>query len=312
MSHYFEDKGPEIPAEAGDVDDPKFDPADDWLKTAVRPLQIEAMRQWLYGRFEDPAHETPYDSSEGGYQFIYGGPYDPSEVLHERFEEIVPFDVIDELAHDVYMNLGYQLAPVTSAEDFYDSVFTPDVKTRDVPYTSLCDRLNQTDDLLKIEIDGPTKQLIMQMAHSSVITALEVYLADTVLYWVSSDNSVLRNFIENTKGLKERALSLASIFERFDHLDEEVKKFLQEQIWHRLDKVKPMMEQGLGIELPEINELMQEILIRHDIVHRAGKDKDGNEVILSDAEVLRVRDKVNRFAKAIGEELNKRFPRMPF
>ncbi len=210
------------------------------------------------------------------------------------------------------MNLGYQLAPVTSAEDFYDSVFTPDVKTRDVPYTSLCDRLNQTDDLLKIEIDGPTKQLIMQMAHSSVITALEVYLADTVLYWVSSDNSVLRNFIENTKGLKERALSLASIFERFDHLDEEVKKFLQEQIWHRLDKVKPMMEQGLGIELPEINELMQEILIRHDIVHRAGKDKDGNEVILSDAEVLRVRDKVNRFAKAIGEELNKRFPRMPF
>ena len=31
--------------------------------------------------FEDPANETPYESSEGGYIYIWGGPYDALEQL---------------------------------------------------------------------------------------------------------------------------------------------------------------------------------------------------------------------------------------
>lgn len=312
MNHYFDNTGPELPSEAGDVDDPKFDPNDNWLKTAERSLQIEAMRQWFYCRYMDPAHETPYDSSEGGYQFIYGGPYDPNEEIQERFSEIVPYDVMEELIHDLYLDVGHEWAPVLSSEDFYDWAFTPDVKTRDDPYASLCERLNQIGGLLKIDGNADTKQLLFQMGHSSIITTLETFLADTVLYWVRTDEQVLKDFVGHTKELKERTLSLASIFERFDQLDNEVEKFLQEQIWHRLDKVKPMMEQGLKIELPDISELMKEVLVRHDIVHRAGKTKEGDVVALRVEDVLRVRDLVNGFASAIGGELNRRFPRMPF
>jgi len=294
------------------MDSPKFDPDDEWLKKAARPLQLEAMRQWFCSRYEDPANETPYDSGEGGYQFIYGGPYDPSDEIQARFSGIVPFDVMEELIHDLYMEVGLEWAPVLSAEDFYDWAFTPVVKTRDDPYASLCDRLNQIGGLLKIDGDANTRQLIFQMAHSSIITTLETFLADTVLYWVRADEQVLRDFVEHTKELKERTLSLASIFERFDQLDNEVEKFLQEQIWHRLDKVKPMMEQGLKIKLPDIGGLMKEVLVRHDIVHRAGKTKEGDEVNLLVEDVLRVRDLVNGFASAIGVELNRRFQRLPF
>ena len=33
---------------------------------------VEAMVEWFFSNFEDPAHRTPWD---GGYVFIWGGPH---------------------------------------------------------------------------------------------------------------------------------------------------------------------------------------------------------------------------------------------
>jgi hypothetical protein len=79
-------------------------------------------------------------------------------------------------------------------------------------------------------------------------------------------------------------------------------------IWHRLDKIKPMVQAGLDIAVPDIGELMREVVIRHDIVHRAGRTRDGNVVSVSADDVRRVRDVVASFAQAIETELGRRFP----
>ena len=55
---------------------------------------------------------------------------------------------------------------------------------------------------------------------------------------------------------------------------------------------------------------MKEVVVRHDIVHRAGRTKSGELVSVSAADVLRVRDEVRRFAQAIVAELERRFPRI--
>jgi hypothetical protein len=75
--------------------------ADD-LRNAEREIQVEAMREWFLQNFEDPAENTPYDSGEGGYQFIWGGPYNAQEQLSEEFGGIVPDDVIEELADELF------------------------------------------------------------------------------------------------------------------------------------------------------------------------------------------------------------------
>ena len=49
-------------------------------------VQTEAMRKWFFEHFEDPAHRTPYESREGGYQWIWGGPYDARERLKDNSE----------------------------------------------------------------------------------------------------------------------------------------------------------------------------------------------------------------------------------
>ena len=52
--------------------------------------QVRLMVDWFYERFEDPANRMPYDSREGGYQWIWGGPHDANEELQNEFSPTRP------------------------------------------------------------------------------------------------------------------------------------------------------------------------------------------------------------------------------
>ena len=66
-----------------------------------RNKQLEVMSEWFLSCHEDPAERTPYESREGGYIWIWGGPYDPREELDKEFGSTVPKDVIDELVEQL-------------------------------------------------------------------------------------------------------------------------------------------------------------------------------------------------------------------
>jgi len=87
------------------------------LSKADRETQIEAMEVWFRRHFEDPAERTPYESAEGGYIWIWGGPYNAREELESEFSGIVPDDVIDELA-DKLEEECLEWAPTPSADDY--------------------------------------------------------------------------------------------------------------------------------------------------------------------------------------------------
>lgn len=59
--------------------------ANEFLKSYDKEKQIEYMKEWFFSHYEDPANECPYCSKEGGYFFIYGGPYEPRAELEEEF-----------------------------------------------------------------------------------------------------------------------------------------------------------------------------------------------------------------------------------
>ena len=288
----------------------RFDPDDEWLKDASEEDQIEAMRQWFHARYEDPANETPYSSQEGGYQFVWGGPYDPNDEIQERFGGDVPYEVMEKLIHELWSEAGDEWAPIEHEGVDYFEDFSLRVVDRADPIRLLELRLKQIDAVLNLSADPSTSDVIRQMAHGSLIAALEAFLADTVSYWIRNDKHVFREFISQNRDFKERKLSLDQIFERLDGLKLELEQYLQEIPWHRLDKIRPMMMAGLSIGFPVIDALMKEVVIRHDIVHRAGRTKDGSVVSLSADDVRRVRDEVRQFARAIDAELEKRFPRV--
>ena len=59
--------------------------------------QHEAMWEWFHAHFEDPANQTPYESAEGGYIYIWGGPYDARDQIGNEFYEVVPQEVMDRV-----------------------------------------------------------------------------------------------------------------------------------------------------------------------------------------------------------------------
>jgi hypothetical protein len=75
-------------------------PADS-LRKSEPEFQKEVMRTWFFQHYEDPAESTPYESREGGYIFIWGGPYDADEELSSEFYDLVPEETIRELAEEL-------------------------------------------------------------------------------------------------------------------------------------------------------------------------------------------------------------------
>jgi len=48
---------------------------------------VKAMIAWFVDHYEDPGDNCPYSSADGGYQYIYGGPYDAAEELSDQFPD---------------------------------------------------------------------------------------------------------------------------------------------------------------------------------------------------------------------------------
>lgn len=65
--------------------------------------RVSLMVEWFSENFEDPVNDTPYDGKEGGYQFIWGGPYDARDELEGAFPEATEEEIeeaIDEIEAD--------------------------------------------------------------------------------------------------------------------------------------------------------------------------------------------------------------------
>lgn len=82
-----------------------------------REASIEEMVGWFFENYEDPAHNTPHSSSDGGYQYIYGGPYDAREVLGDNFPS-VPEEWINEAVDRIQKDGTYDWAPVNRGDEY--------------------------------------------------------------------------------------------------------------------------------------------------------------------------------------------------
>ena len=59
------------------------------------------VRGWFFYMYEDPANQTPYESAEGGFQYIWGGPFEAREEIEARFSGIVSDDILEAVVDSV-------------------------------------------------------------------------------------------------------------------------------------------------------------------------------------------------------------------
>ena len=157
----------------------------------------------------------------------------------------------------------------------------------------------------KIDVlDERSRKLLYRTLYANVISSMEAYLSDRLIQKVLSSEDTKRKFVEEFKDYKDEKIAVSDIFKHLENLDSRIIKTLREIIYN-LPRVKNIYNSVLGINLGEkivISDLMKCIGIRHDIVHRNGKDKDGNLQDISKEDVLELAEKVSKFIGDIEHE----------
>lgn len=74
----------------------------------------DEIKKWFFENYDDPANLLPYESKEGGYFYIWGGPYSTDEIIYDNFGGELPEallqDIIEEIEND-YGDIQWSAKP---------------------------------------------------------------------------------------------------------------------------------------------------------------------------------------------------------
>lgn len=266
--------------------------------------QIEIMKEWFARNYADPAENTPYETAEGGYIYIWGGPYYAREELMEEFGLLIDEQLINDLSN-VLEEECYEWSGKPTVDDL-DEYFFDSIYSNSRFYDTFVQNINNIKELLEVKINPDLQQNYLRLLYINTITALETYLSDAFINTILSNDKLFRKFIEKNPDFKERKLNVSEIFKRVENIKNEVKKYLLDLMWHNLKKIKPMYKETLDVDFPaDMSAIFKAIILRHDFVHRNGRGKDGGETLINPEKVKDLIDKVSFFVESIDKQLSK-------
>jgi hypothetical protein len=285
----------------------------DEIKNYSDEEQIEIMREWFHENFEDPVEECPYDSREGGYIFIWGGPYDAKEELNMEFGEYIDEKIINSLVDELeskciewsaysYNQQFYDL------EDEYLSIYNQNYET---PSERFEKNIKTLKELALIGLDDKNKKTMLYMIYTHTITCLESFLSEFFIGKIFENEAYFQNFFENFHDFKDQKFSLNEIFAIYNDAKKIALKYLTEIVWHKIERISKLYKDVLDIEFPkDIGSIYRIVDTRHDIVHRCGKTKDGKDVLLSESDIQEVFNETSRLAKHINDYYSQQPPKV--
>ena len=151
-------------------------------------------------------------------------------------------------------------------------------------------------------------QFLKRMAFTTIVTALETYLSDSLLNEIKANNAALGSLIAKDRHFAAMKIPLADLVNSPDFASLHVRKSIQEIPFHNLPRADVIYKSALGISLRSDEDrwkrLNEDMRIRHDCVHRNGHNSDGErrEDITSDF-VMRAADDCRSLAQAVETQL---------
>lgn len=173
------------------------------------------------------------------------------------------------------------------SQDEYDYEYEDIWVPSDDPYDVFEVTMQGMHNLMSVSSPSPhDKQLLKRVIFSQIITALEAYLADTLIKLVKGDIDVQHKLYSNDKHLKKVTFEAAKIIKR-PHIPENyLVNWLQRKSFHDFPMVDNLFKIALGVSIYESKEartLLDEArLHRHDCVHRNGKTVEGDKLDIFD------------------------------
>jgi hypothetical protein len=174
-------------------------------------------------------------------------------------------------------------------------------------YLTFLDEIASLRVLNKLSVPHPkAKRTMSRTLYIGVIACLETYLSDAFINTVLSNENYLRSFFRSFKDFSNQKLGMNELLDFNSKREEIAKKAMLEVIYHNLPKVSKMYEGTLDIEFPKFSEIQKAVSIRHDLVHRNGKNKDGIESSIDSIMVDDIISKVESFISEIDQKLKEK------
>lgn len=263
-----------------------------------REAKKEELKAWFFQHYEDPVHNTPYESAEGGYIYIWGGPYEALDVLYDEFGGTVDEDIIQEVAKELDQEC-FEWARIPTLDDFEPSVPLSE------HFTRFLDSLDRIKDRVGALSEDHADPFLASLLFAHTITCLEAYLSDAFIACLKKEK-FFRAFIESDPQMQKEKVPVAEIYKKLTTLERDATRRLQGIVFHNLAVVQQMYRDTLGVDFPPgMKELLTAVAKRHDIVHRNCKDKDGKEFAVTKAEISALVVLVERFVTELDKRVEK-------
>ena len=160
------------------------------------------------------------------------------------------------------------------------------------------ENIEATLEILNHAVNPRYEKNLIVMLFGHVVATVEAYLSSTFIHYALSSESHMRRLVENDPEFAKRKFTVQEIFTKREELKSDLSEYLKGLIFHDIAKVKPLYSSVLKVNFGDVKWLFQAILIRHHCVHRAGYDKDGNEVDLKEDDVITL---INQSVKLVSE-----------
>lgn len=159
-------------------------------------------------------------------------------------------------------------------------------------------------EIQSIELNETTP-VLQRMIFSSVITAMEAYLSDTMKRHVLNRHAIKRRFVESYSAFNVD-IKGSNIFKYLDGLDRLIAHHLDRNIsFHDVKHIKNLFKNVLDCKMSdEILDIIREFSqTRHDIVHRNGKDRHGNSIQISSKDIIELISVITNFIGDIDKQI---------
>lgn len=137
-----------------------------------------------------------------------------------------------------------------------------------------------------------------------VIATLEAFLSEVFINLTMNDPKHFQNFIETHPDFRKRKFELKDIFQEKEKIKQTAKKVMLDTIYHNLPVVKEMYSATFKISFPEFSKIYEYVIMRHDLVHRNGKTKEGATVVTDQSAINELISTVSLFVEELSQELD--------
>jgi hypothetical protein len=148
--------------------------------------------------------------------------------------------------------------------------------------------------------------ILKRQIYIAVIGTMESFLSETFVRETMAERTYLERFVKSHPEFASRKFALKDVFEAFENIRDLSKTIMLDTIYHNLRNVREMYKSTLEIEFPEIREALRCVNIRHDLVHRNGRTKEGEEIPVSEEIVENLIQIVNGLVQGIAINIHQR------